>query len=179
MPHLHTKPGQHDLTVSAFIIRTDFDQPKIMLHRHRKLNKLLQFGGHVEHNENPWAAIAHELREESGYELSQLQLLQSVDRLKELPNVNLHPQPVCVNTHPIDANDLQGAHFHIDMSYAFVAGEEPRHQPDAGESIDIRLLTREDLDNLSEQEIWPDTALICKYIFDTCLPKWDRTATRA
>ena len=66
MAHIHTQPGQHDHTASAYIIRTDLDTPRIMLHLHRKIGKYLQFGGHVELNETPWQAVVHELREESG-----------------------------------------------------------------------------------------------------------------
>jgi hypothetical protein len=49
MAHIHTEPGQHDFTASAFIIRLDRlderGQPKLLLHKHKKLHKLLQFGG--------------------------------------------------------------------------------------------------------------------------------------
>lgn len=72
MPHIHEGDGQHDLTAGAFIIRFDQDEPKGLLHFHRKLHKLLPIGGHVELNESPWQAIAHELDEESGYSMSQL-----------------------------------------------------------------------------------------------------------
>ena len=65
MPHIHTKPGQHDHTVSAFIVRLDGKQPRILLHRHKKSGVYMQFGGHIELHENPWQAISHELLEES------------------------------------------------------------------------------------------------------------------
>ena len=71
MPHIHTLPGEHDATASAYIVRTDLGEPAIMLHRHKKLDTMLQFGGHVELHENPLEAIAHELREESGYDFRQ------------------------------------------------------------------------------------------------------------
>ena len=58
MAHIHNEPGQHDLTVSAFIINvSDKENPKILLCRHKKLGKLLQPGGHVELDENPWQAV--------------------------------------------------------------------------------------------------------------------------
>lgn len=71
MPHIHTKPGQYDHTVTAYIVRTDGDDPKVLLHMHRKLGMLLPPGGHVELDETPWAAMAHELTEESGYTLDE------------------------------------------------------------------------------------------------------------
>ncbi len=53
MAHIHTQPGQHDHTASAYIFRVDFDEPKLVLHLHRKINKYLQFGGHIELHETP------------------------------------------------------------------------------------------------------------------------------
>jgi 8-oxo-dGTP pyrophosphatase MutT (NUDIX family) len=82
MSHIHKKPGQHDHTASTFLFRTDFSEPKVMLHFHQKLGSYMQFGGHVELNETPWQTVIHELREESGYDIDQLQILQPKQRLK-------------------------------------------------------------------------------------------------
>lgn len=44
MPHIHNQPGQHDICVSGYIVKiTESAEPRIILHKHRKLNKLLQF----------------------------------------------------------------------------------------------------------------------------------------
>lgn len=40
MAHIHTKPGQHDLTASAYIIRDDGNEPVVLLHRHKKLGAI-------------------------------------------------------------------------------------------------------------------------------------------
>ena len=66
MAHVHTQYGEHDQTASAFIVRTDTEQPKLLLHLHKKLGVLLQPGGHVELQENQWQAICHEIQEETG-----------------------------------------------------------------------------------------------------------------
>ena len=58
MPHIHTEPGQHDQTVSAFIFRKVDGEYKAFLHMHRTLGTLMQVGGHVELDETPWGAIA-------------------------------------------------------------------------------------------------------------------------
>src|SRR3954466_7704978 len=63
MPHIHHEPGQHDFTTSAFIVRTDRSEPQAVLHEHRKIGKLLQFGGHIELTESPWQALLREVRE--------------------------------------------------------------------------------------------------------------------
>jgi 8-oxo-dGTP pyrophosphatase MutT (NUDIX family) len=99
MSHIHTKLGEHDVTSSAFIVRFDTPKPQLLLHQHKSLGKLLQPGGHVELTENPWQSVLREITEETGYELSQLQVLQPKDRLASLANAILHPVAVCVNTH--------------------------------------------------------------------------------
>mgnify|MGYP001683399595 FL=1 len=90
MPHIHNKPGQHDICVSGYIVKiTEGDEPRIILHKHRKLKMLLQFGGHVELDETPWQAVLREIAEESGYDKNQLKLLQPCyNRLTSLPGVN-------------------------------------------------------------------------------------------
>lgn len=172
MAHIHEGPGQHDLTASAFIIRTDFDEPKIMLHMHKKLGRYMQFGGHVELEENPWQALAHETLEESGYELSQLKLLQPKDRIKKLTGSIAHPVPICINTHPFKDD----THFHIDIEYALITGEVPKHEVGEDESNEFACFSREELLALSRDKIHENTRQIILFIFDTCLPKWEQVA---
>ncbi len=149
MPHIHTNPGEHDHTVSACIIRTDLsNEPRIVLHMHKKLRTLMQFGGHIELIETPWDAVAHEMVEESGYELNKLKLLQPKIGLRALTGAVVHPQPACVNTHSFPGN-----HYHTDSAYVFVADSGPTALIANGESVDIRNFTLQDLTN-------PDTNIL-------------------
>ena len=167
MGHIHDKPGQVDQTVTAFIVRQDGDDMYVMLHMHKKLGKLLPVGGHVELDETPWGAIAHELAEESGDELGELQLLQPVPRIAQLNEVVIHPQPLVVQTHSIAPG-----HFHTDQAYLFVAETMPRGERAAGESDDIRWLTRDGVERLTSDEIYDNTRQICVEIFDMFLGEW-------
>lgn len=179
MAHIHTDDGQHDLTVSMYLIRTDFDQPKLMLHRHKKFEKLMQFGGHVELDENPWQAVRHELVEETGYELEQLKVLQSSKTMPilDVGHSVLHPQPAFVNTHPASSKELNGRkHYHMDLGYVFVTDQPPTQAPAEGESIDIEMFTRNELSKLGDS-MFNDTVAICDFIFDECLPKWHQVST--
>ncbi len=169
MPHIHTEPGQHDHTASAVVIRIDGPEPRVMLHRHKKHGVYMQFGGHVELDETPWQTIQHELLEESGYELQQLTLLQPKDRIKSLPAVVLHPQPVCVNTHK-----FKEGHYHTDSIYALTTTEAPAHHIAEGESADFKLMTRQELIDLPADQKFPDVEQICLYMLDQCVPHWDR-----
>lgn len=169
MSHIHPDKGQHDLTVTAFIVRADLEEPKVLLHMHRKLHTLLPVGGHVELSETPWGAMAHELIEESGYLLSQLQLLQPRSRIKHLTKVVQHPYPLSINTHDVSAD-----HFHTDLQYGFVANGEPLERIEDGESTDLQWLTRHELDALPATEIFANVREVYRFLLDEALGNWDR-----
>ena len=63
MPHIH---DLIDLTVSAYIVYDD----KILLMHHKKLGAWMQVGGHVELHEDTDEAIAREIEEECGVEVT-------------------------------------------------------------------------------------------------------------
>lgn len=168
MAHIHTQPGQHDHTSSAFIVRLDMDEPRLMLHLHKKLGVYLQFGGHIELDENPWHAIKHELLEESGYAFNQLKLMQPKDRIKTLSGSALHPVAICHNTHRF--ND---EHNHSDIEYLFVADSPPRHKVGSGESRDFIYVSREELKKWKDESIGEDHKTIGLAIFDIFLKKWE------
>lgn len=140
MPHIHTEPDQHDITVSGYIVRTDTDEPRCLVHMHKKIGKLMQIGGHIELNETPWMAIAHELEEESGYQLSELDVAQyTADRVVDGNNVS-HPTPFLMNTH-----NVGNEHYHSDLCFGFVAQDTPKNTVVDGESMDLRWLTLSEL----------------------------------
>ncbi len=171
MPHIHTEPGQHDHTASVYLFRLDFAEPKILLHFHRKLHAYMQFGGHIELNEHPMQAAAHELYEESGYDMSQVRILQPQQRLAHISDSLVHPQPIIHSTHPIGKD-----HFHTDSAYAAVTHEAPRNNPGEGESTDIRLFTRSELLTLPAEQTIENMREIALYAFDVILPTWQEVA---
>jgi len=169
MAHIHTKPGQYDLTVSAYIVRTA-PIPRILLHRHKTLGVYIQPGGHVELDETPWQAIIHELREETGYDMGQLRILQPHLRPPVPVHGDFHPQPVCLRSFPFEG--LAG-HFHTDITYAFVTEEEPRYQVGEGESHDLTWVTREELLALPADQTYEDVRQLGIYILDQLLTEWE------
>ena len=168
MPHIHNNPGQHDHTVTAFIVRADGDEPKVLMHMHRKLGMLLPPGGHIELNETPWAAMAHELTEESGYTLEDLMIMQPPVRIRALSNVVLHPQPIASQTH-----DITSDHFHSDSGYLFVANGEPSGALHDGESSDLRWMSRQEIVAASNEELYANTRETVLAIFDEFLAAWE------
>ncbi|HSW78142.1 MAG TPA: NUDIX domain-containing protein [Candidatus Chromulinivoraceae bacterium] len=170
MPHVHTEPGQHDHTASAYVFRTDFSEPKIMLHLHKKIGKYMQFGGHIELNETPWQAISHELEEESGYLLEDLAILQPTHRVPQLPDATVHPVPLAHSTHPF-GNGID--HFHTDIAYAFTASKAPTQKPVEGESTTIKLLTKKELLVFDESLIPENVRQIALFGFNHVLAEWE------
>lgn len=161
MPHIHTEPDQHDMTVSAYIMRKFDNQWKGLVHFHRKTKVYMQVGGHIELNETPWQAMAHELQEESGYFLSQLKILQYNDRQQVPAKHIVHPIPMAMNTHFVGSD-----HFHSDICYGFVANDDPAVPVSDGESNDLRWLSKEDLISMSSTgEVVEDTASLYLDIF--------------
>lgn len=175
MPHIHTEPNQHDASVTAFIVRFDGSAPRMLLHMHRKLATLMPVGGHVELDETPWAAMVHELEEESGYTPEELDIMQPKVRMKKVSEIVIHPQPFLSNTHS-QPND----HFHSDLDYLFIATNVPNASPREGESTDIRWLSKEEIAQLPETEIKPNIRDICFYIYDELLvsQQWERVPSR-
>ena len=189
MAHLHCAPGQHDLTVSAYIIRLAGDggaapaagtgpEPLCLVHRHKRIGRLMQVGGHVELDETPWAALAHEVREESGYDLDQLDVLQTgpeVAGAVDTDGAVAHPQPFLVNTQMLPCQ-----HFHTDLTYALVARGEPRHgvgvddetgAGDPEESTDLRWYTVAELDRaVGPGGALADVAVFYRVVVERVLP---------
>lgn len=172
MPHIHTSPGQHDHTVSAYLFRLDYDEPKVMLHFHRKMNAYMQFGGHIELDETPMQALVHELREESGYDMSQVDILQPATRLNTITGSVIHPLPTLYSTHPVGDD-----HFHSDIAYAVVANEAPKYSPEEGESTDLRLFTRKELIDLPDDKIIENVRETALFIFDEILGNWESVSS--
>ena len=121
------QPGH--ITASLFIV--DPKSKKILLHHHRRLDRWLQMGGHLEASESPAAAALREGREESG--LADLTLLVA-----------------CifdVDVHPIPAHKGDPGHFHYDVRY-LAATRKPRSiAMDAAESKELAWV---DLDKAIE-----------------------------
>lgn len=110
-------PGH--VTASLFII--DPAAQKLLLHHHRRLDRWLQMGGHIDPSEAPAEAALREGREESG--LPDLQLLSN-----EILDVDVHPIPAAKG---------EPDHFHFDVRYAAKTLKPDAIAMDAAESKDL------------------------------------------
>ena len=101
MAHIHEKI---DFTVAIFIVH----HGKILVIHHRKLNKWLPVGGHVELDEDPEQAALREAREESGFE---------VELLGERPPTTGNGTRALIAPRFLDIHHITDAHEHIGMIY--------------------------------------------------------------
>lgn len=172
MPHIHFEPGQHDHTASAFIVRTDKDVPRVLLHRHKKVGIIVQPGGHIELTETPWAALTHELAEETGYLPEQLKVLQPATSLKiqHIPGSVVHPIPVVHRTHGFEG--MWEGHYHTDSAYALVTSSDPAREPGEGESTEFLWLSYEELANYPDDDIAASAKVIGAQILTHFLQEW-------
>lgn len=145
MPHIHAQPNQHDMTVSAYMLLSENDEWRCLVHFHKKMDKLMQTGGHIELDQTPWQALAQELEEEVGYQLSETQLLQPTPDPVKLSRTTVHPVPFHVNTH-----NVGDEHYHSDLCYGFVVTGRPQRPIGEGESDDLRWTTIEELRTLAQ-----------------------------
>lgn len=90
-------------TVSAFII---FEN-RVLLHLHKKTNKILQVGGHIEKDESPSEAILREIREETGLSV---ELYCSKNLVKDSGSQELNSGEH-LNMHSV------GEHLHMDFVF--------------------------------------------------------------
>jgi 8-oxo-dGTP pyrophosphatase MutT (NUDIX family) len=131
MAHIHEKI---DFTVAIFVVQTK----KVLLIHHRKLNKWLPVGGHIELDEDPEQAALREAREESGFE---------VELLGERPPTTGDGTRALIAPRFLDIHRITDAHKHIGLIYwarpkngTMTLAEQEHH--------DIRWCSRNDLDLL-------------------------------
>ncbi|MBI3417282.1 MAG: NUDIX domain-containing protein [Verrucomicrobia bacterium] len=130
--HIHEKI---DFTVAIFVVAGR----KVLLVHHRKLNKWLPLGGHIELDEDPEIAAVREAREESGLD---------IELLGERPPTTEPGTRALIAPRFLDIHRINDSHEHIGMIY----WARPRHGSlalAAEEHHDIRWCAADELDTLS------------------------------
>ena len=144
MAHIHEKI---DFTVAIFVVHDG----KVLLIHHRKLDKWLPLGGHIELAEDPEQAALREAKEESGLD---------VELLGERPPTTSPGTRALIAPRFLDIHRITDTHEHIGMIYwarpkvgsARCADLTPQRGVPTilatAEHHDIRWCSAEDLDRL-------------------------------
>lgn len=101
MAHIHEKI---DFTVAIFVVQ---DSQVLLIH-HRKLDKWLPLGGHIELDEDPEQAAVREAKEESGLD---------VELLGERPPTTEPGTRALIAPRFLDIHRINATHEHIGMIY--------------------------------------------------------------
>jgi len=157
MAHIHEKI---DFTVAIFVVRDG----KVLLIHHRKLDKWLPLGGHIELDEDPEQAAVREAKEESGLD---------VELLGERPPTTEPGTRALVSPRFLDIHRINATHEHIGMIYwarpksgATTLAVEEHH--------DIRWCSATELDTLqppmSAAVKWYCRQALAEISNPTCIP---------
>ena len=133
MAHIHEKI---DFTVAIFIVHDE----KILLIHHRKLDKWLPLGGHIELDEDPEQAALREAKEESGLD---------VELLGERPPTTSPGTRALIAPRFLDIHRISDTHEHIGMIYWARPTNSAAVKLAMAEHHDIRWCSVEDLERLS------------------------------
>ncbi len=131
MAHIHERI---DFTVVVVVVHDS----RVLLVHHRKLDRWLPLGGHIDLDEDPETAALREAREESGLE---------VELLGERPPTTGHGTRALIAPRFLDIHRISDTHEHVGMIYwARPKAGELTLAPD--EHRDIRWVTWAELDAL-------------------------------
>src|SRR5256885_8019559 len=131
MPHIHELI---DFTVAIFVA---LDR-KILLIHHRKLNKWLPLGGHIELDEDPEIAALREAKEESGFE---------EELLGERPPTTEPGTRALIAPRFLDIHRISDTHQHIGMIY-WAQPRDGKLTLAGSEHHDIRWCASDELEKL-------------------------------
>jgi 8-oxo-dGTP pyrophosphatase MutT (NUDIX family) len=131
MSHIHEKI---DFTVAIFVVQND----KVLLIHHRKLEKWLPLGGHIELDEDPEQAALREAKEEGGLE---------VELLGERPPTTGAGTRALIAPRFLDIHRITDSHQHIGMIY-WARPKNGTVTLAAAEHHDIRWCSIDELEKL-------------------------------
>jgi 8-oxo-dGTP pyrophosphatase MutT (NUDIX family) len=120
MSVLMAKAGglEKHFTVTGYTVTVD--RTRLLMVFHRKLDRWLPPGGHVETDEFPSDAVLREVAEETGIVARHRDDLGLDLRLEGLIDAQL-PTPLTMSAQLIPAGKTDGEHIHMDMMYELFA----------------------------------------------------------
>lgn len=123
--------GEKHFTASVWVV-TKSKPKKVLLIHHKKLDRWLQLGGHIEQFENPVETAIRETQEESGVDISFL--AQKIIAADNETKLLLIPDFLVEQFIPHYQDTPE--HYHLDMQYVVEVEEQELKKSDS-ESHDI------------------------------------------
>lgn len=133
-----------------------------MLLFHPKLHTWLPPGGHLEADETPENGAIREVFEETGLKIA---LFSDENIWCSRNGARSIRRPYLCLLEDIPAFGDKKAHQHIDL--VFTGLPEPLDQPIlSAEKLDVRWFSRQEIENLSDKEIFEETRQIALHLLD-------------
>jgi len=133
-----------EFTVSIIIVY----KGKVLLHMHKKMNKWLPVGGHIEKNELPEDAALRQVKEESGLDVA----LYNPDTQIDMGDSRRLIRPM-----RILLEDIEKGHQHIDSVY-YATINSFTLCPQSGEAVELKWFAAEEINTLANV---PKNVKIC------------------
>ncbi len=135
-----------DFCASAIIINPN--NKKILLVKHKKFNKWVQPGGHIEHNETPEEAAEREVYEETGLKVKLIG--------ERFPRESDFIRPLGIQ------KNCSNNHLHVDIVYVAVPNNDIIDAVyDKNESYGAKWFSRGELDHL---DVFEDIKITMDYL---------------
>ncbi len=135
-----------------------FFKNKTLLHFHKKIQKWLPPGGHIEQNETPVEAAKREVLEETHIEVD---LFSQENIWIDTPNAKSIEKPfLCL----LETIEQPVFHQHIDFIYLAKPRKDPSIYP---AHSSFQWMSYEDICLIEEEKIFPDTKQIIEKFLET------------
>lgn len=151
----HARPGEKHFTATVWITSKEFPIRTLLVH-HKKNNKWLPPGGHIEWNENPIQAAIREVKEETGLDISEV-----IEKLTPIGRGLRIPFPRFFLEVPVPAHIDYPEHKHIDITYHV----EVPHQILSLEEKESHAIGWFTLEEALMLDIFESTRIMLKEIF--------------
>lgn len=152
-------------TTSVVVINELSENAEVLLIHHKKFNKWMIPGGHIEEKENPIEAAIREVKEETGVDIDLISFIHKklavADGMWMLPPEYLYQQVI-----PPRASEAQ--HFHVDFTYVAIARKYSELTVNLSETNALKWVAVSEVDDLN---MFDGTRIIIKDIQHKILHK--------
>ena len=148
-------------TATVYIL----NDARVLLHFHKKFNKWLPAGGHLEADETPPECAKREAMEETGLEIA---FIQDERVWVSRPHASSLERPFLCLLENVPPYKDQPAHQHIDFIY-LAKPVDGSLDPQAVIDTQLRWFTLDEVLALkTDEEVFSDTQQIIQTIFQSC-----------